>query len=213
MQALVYRGRGQAEFVHDRPRYEPGAGWARIRMLRAGICGTDLELLEGYKEFHGVPGHEFVGVVESCRQRPALEGQRVVGEINVACGECATCRRGHRTHCERRRVLGILGLAGAFAEYLLLPIENLALVPDGVTDEEATFVEPLAAAVEDTGAGAYPADGSCLCAGRGADGAADRAGAGAAGLRGNDGGAACRPPGAGGAVGLADATGGAGDAA
>lgn len=119
---------------------------ALVRVSCAGVCNTDLELMRGYYPFTGIPGHEFVGVVE---QGPAeLQGRRVVGEINAACGECATCRAGRRTHCERRTVLGIVGRHGAFAEYLALPSVNLHLVPDEVSDDVAVFTEPLAAALE-----------------------------------------------------------------
>jgi threonine dehydrogenase-like Zn-dependent dehydrogenase len=114
-------------------------GEAVVRVLLAGICNTDIELTRGYYPFTGIPGHEFVGVVD---------GKRVVGEINAACGECQACRAGRRTHCERRSVLGIVNRNGAFAEFLNLPRENLHAVPDNVSDEEALFTEPLAAALE-----------------------------------------------------------------
>lgn len=130
----------------DVPVPEPPPDEALIRVLRAGICNTDLELTRGYYPFTGVPGHEFVGVVE--RGPAALRGQRVAGEINAVCGECRACRSGRRTHCERRTVLGIVGRHGAFAEYLTLPVENLHHVPDDVSTDAATFTEPLAAALE-----------------------------------------------------------------
>src|SRR5262249_51833451 len=110
----------------------PPPGEVLVRVLAAGICNTDIELTRGYYPYAGVPGHDFGGEVG---------GRRVVGEINAACGECATCRAGRRTHCERRSVLGIIGRNGAFAEYLALPRENLHEVPDSVTTEEAVFVE------------------------------------------------------------------------
>jgi threonine dehydrogenase-like Zn-dependent dehydrogenase len=129
----------------DLPPAEPAAGEALVRVLRAGICGTDLELQRGYRPFRGVPGHEFVGVVEE--GPPELRGRRVVGEINVVCGDCAACRAGRRAHCERRTVLGIAGRDGAFAERLTLPVANLHLVPEEVSTDAATFTEPLAAAL------------------------------------------------------------------
>jgi threonine dehydrogenase-like Zn-dependent dehydrogenase len=114
---------------------------------RAGICGTDLEILAGYAGFRGVPGHEFVGIVESAPEgAEAWIGCRVVGEINVGCGTCGFCREGVREHCERRQVVGIRGRDGAFAEYLSLPAANLHAVPDDLPDERAVFVEPVAAA-------------------------------------------------------------------
>jgi threonine dehydrogenase-like Zn-dependent dehydrogenase len=124
----------------------PGAGEALVRVRCAGICNTDVELQRGYGAFVGVPGHEFVGVVE--RGPARLLGRRVVGEINAACGSCSTCRRGLRRHCERRTVLGIAGRQGAFAEFLTLPVENLHRVPERLPDEAAVFTEPLAAALE-----------------------------------------------------------------
>jgi threonine dehydrogenase-like Zn-dependent dehydrogenase len=122
-------------------------GEAVVRVLRSGICNTDLELLRGYYPFAGIPGHEFVGVVESAPTAGWI-GRRVVGEINAACGDCRACRERRPTHCERRTVLGIVARHGAHAERLSLPVENLHAVPDAVTDEEAVFVEPLAAALE-----------------------------------------------------------------
>lgn len=137
---------GALRFREDLPDPEPGPDEALVRVGLAGICGTDLELLQGYAGFQGVPGHEFAGEVVEARGTPSLEGRRVVGEINVACGQCDLCARGLDTHCRRRRVLGIRDLNGALAEFLVLPAKNLHLVPEGVTDEAAVFAEPLAAA-------------------------------------------------------------------
>jgi threonine dehydrogenase-like Zn-dependent dehydrogenase len=133
--------------------------WALVRVRLAGICNTDVEMLRGYHDFHGTPGHEFVGevadvagVASSARKR--WLGRRVCGEINVTCSAygykpvCKFCRRGLNTHCARRTVLGIVAHDGAFAGYLTLPLENLHVVPDSVSDEQAVFVEPLAAACE-----------------------------------------------------------------
>lgn len=132
----------------DYPAPEPPPGEALIRVKVAGICNTDLELVKGYMEFEGVPGHEFVGVVEGAPGAEAWEGQRVVGDINAACGECPTCLAGRPTHCPNRTTLGIDGRDGAFAEALTLPVRNLHRVPEGLSDEEAVFTEPLAAACE-----------------------------------------------------------------
>ncbi|HEY7347805.1 MAG TPA: alcohol dehydrogenase catalytic domain-containing protein [Ktedonobacterales bacterium] len=145
---VLYLSKGKIRFIQDYPRPDPLPDEALIRVLRAGICNTDLELQQGYKGFEGVPGHEFVGQVEVCDTHPELIGRRVVGEINISCGSCPRCREGLRTHCQNRRVLGILNKDGAFAEYLTLPVENLHLVPDAVSDAEAAFVEPLAACFE-----------------------------------------------------------------
>lgn len=132
----------------DLPLPEPLLGEALVRVRLAGICNTDLELLRGYYPYAGVPGHEFVGTVERAAGAPEWVGRRVVGEINAACGACVTCRAGRRTHCERRTVLGIVKRDGAFATHLLLPIENLHAVPEALSDEQAVFAEPTAAALE-----------------------------------------------------------------
>jgi threonine dehydrogenase-like Zn-dependent dehydrogenase len=134
-------------------------GWALVRVRLAGICNTDVEILRGYHDFHGTPGHEFVGEVAEVRGVSAAArrkwlGKRVTGEINIHCSAfgyrpvCDFCRRGLVTHCARRKVLGIIRQDGAFGEYLALPMENLHLVPEGVSDEGAVFVEPLAAACQ-----------------------------------------------------------------
>ena len=134
-------------------------GWALIRVRLAGICNTDIELLRGYQGFRGIPGHEFVGEVTevhdvSAAQKNKWLGRRVCGEINVSCSAygdrsaCDFCKRGLKTHCARRTVLGIVAHDGAFAEFVTLPLENLHLIPDSVSDEQAVFVEPLAAACE-----------------------------------------------------------------
>ncbi|BAY12203.1 MDR/zinc-dependent alcohol dehydrogenase-like family protein [Calothrix sp. NIES-2098] len=136
----------QLQLRTDIPTPEPPLGEALVRVLRAGICNTDLELLKGYYPYTGILGHEFVGVVEQGPDN--LFNQRVVGEINAVCGYCRFCRNNQSTHCENRTVLGIVNRHGAFAEYLCLPIENLHPVPENVPTEVATFTEPLAAALE-----------------------------------------------------------------
>lgn len=136
---------GELTWRDDLPEPEPGPGEALIRVERAGICNTDLELLRGYYPFSGIPGHEFVGRVVS--GGGDLDGRRVVGEINASCGHCGRCERGMPNHCASRTVLGIVGRDGAFAELLTLPRGNLHAVPDAVSDDAAVFVEPLAAAL------------------------------------------------------------------
>ncbi|MBI5566820.1 MAG: alcohol dehydrogenase catalytic domain-containing protein, partial [Chloroflexi bacterium] len=132
----------------DYPMPIPPAGEALVRVLRAGVCNTDLELVKGYMNFKGVPGHEFVGVVEQAVGREDLIGRRVAGEINAACGVCETCRANRPTHCPNRTTLGIDRRGGTFADYTVLPFENLHPLPDSITDDQAVFVEPLAAACE-----------------------------------------------------------------
>jgi threonine dehydrogenase-like Zn-dependent dehydrogenase len=145
MKALVFEG-GRA-CVRETRRPVSGRGAARVRVIASGICNTDLELRRGYHDFSGIPGHEFVGRVEGPAGSAWLH-KRVVGEINLACGRCDWCRRGLGRHCPDRRVLGIRGHSGAHADYLTLPEKNLHVVPEAVRDEEAVFVEPLAAACE-----------------------------------------------------------------
>lgn len=119
---------------------------ALVKVHLAGVCATDLQIFKGYMRFKGVPGHEFVGSVSD---GPAnLRGKRVVGEINFGCGECESCRRDLSRHCPNRKVMGILNADGAFAEFVAVPIANLHVVPENVSDEEAVFTEPLAAAFE-----------------------------------------------------------------
>jgi threonine dehydrogenase-like Zn-dependent dehydrogenase len=127
----------------------PAAGAKSIALVKvhlAGICSTDLQILKGYMAFKGVPGHEFVG---SVLEGPSdFLGKRVVGEINFGCGNCDACRRDLSRHCPNRSVMGILNADGAFAEYVSVPATNLHVVPENVSDEEAVFTEPLAAAFE-----------------------------------------------------------------
>ena len=137
---------GKVSFRNDLPTPDPAPGEALVRVIRAGICNTDLELVRGYYPYRGVLGHEFVGRVE--QGPPTLVGRRVVGEINAVCGSCIECACGNKTHCQQRSVLGIVNRDGAFAEYLVLPIENLFTVPEEVSTDVATFTEPLAAALE-----------------------------------------------------------------
>lgn len=141
MHALYYDG--QLRLI-DTPKPDPEQE-ALIRVVLAGICNTDIEITRGYAGFKGIPGHEFVGIVERASD-PALVGRRVVGEINAGCGSCPRCLSGDPRHCSQRTVLGIVGRDGAFAEYLSLPEGNLKLVPESVSNLTAVFTEPVAAA-------------------------------------------------------------------
>lgn len=118
---------------------------ALVRVLMSGICNTDLEIVKGYANFEGTIGHEFVGIVEESADKNWI-GKRVVGEINVGCTFCEVCKKGDARHCPNRTVLGIKDRDGAHAEFLTLPTRNLLRVPDEVSDTQAVFVEPLAAA-------------------------------------------------------------------
>jgi alcohol dehydrogenase len=144
MRALVFD-----HSLSFRPRHpEPQAeGEAVVRVRRAGICATDLEITKGYMSFRGVLGHEFMGEVVQSPDKD-LVGQRVVGEINAVCGRCDLCLSGLSSHCRNRTVLGILNRDGAFADFLRLPAANLHTLPKSVEDDAAVFVEPLAAAFQ-----------------------------------------------------------------
>lgn len=149
MQALTLED-GRLSFRDDRPAPEPGPNEALVRVILAGICSTDLEMVKGYVPgFRGVLGHEFVGVVKRVGADGAVGwvGRRVVGTINIGCRRCPVCLGEGPEHCPNRTVLGIHNRDGAFADYLTLPIVNLLPVPNDVADEEAVFTEPLAAAV------------------------------------------------------------------
>ncbi len=144
MKALVWDG--DALTLRDRPDPSQSGNDAIVRVHLAGICNTDLEIVRGYMGFRGTPGHEIVGTVIAGPD--AWLGARVVAEINFACGTCSMCRRDLGRHCPTRRVMGILDADGGFAEYVAVPLENLHRVPDSIADDQAVFVEPLAAAFE-----------------------------------------------------------------
>jgi threonine dehydrogenase-like Zn-dependent dehydrogenase len=136
----------QQELVVSEKPVPENKAEALIRVLKSGICNTDLEITRGYAGFEGTIGHEFVGLVERADDRPDIVGKRVVGEINAGCGTCERCKTGDQRHCPKRTVLGIFGRDGAHAEFLQLPSRNLIEVPENISDELAVFAEPLAAA-------------------------------------------------------------------
>ena len=146
MQGLVFNEKG-LHYVNAYPQPTPQADEALIRVTYAGICNTDLEIMRGYKGFHGILGHEFVGVVEACPDKRYIS-KRVVGDINIGCGQCELCVAGHPHHCMNRKVLGITGKDGAFASYITLPVKNLHIVSEKIPNKVAVFAEPLAAALE-----------------------------------------------------------------
>ncbi|MEW6236252.1 MAG: alcohol dehydrogenase catalytic domain-containing protein [Candidatus Omnitrophota bacterium] len=146
MKALRYTPAG-LQLDANAPLPIPARGETLVKTRLAGICRTDLELTKGYMGFHGILGHEFVGELAEDGEIGAA-GTRVVGEINAGCGECPACRQDMERHCPHRTVLGILGRDGCMAEYLTLPNRNLLAIPDNLSDEDAVFSEPLAAALE-----------------------------------------------------------------
>ncbi|MCC6422969.1 MAG: alcohol dehydrogenase catalytic domain-containing protein [Phycisphaerales bacterium] len=145
MRALVFDK--TVSFQPRRNEPTTADGDTLIKVIQAGICATDLEITKGYMGFTGVLGHEFVGVVVDSPQKE-LVGQRVVGEINIVCGRCDLCLSGLSSHCRQRSVLGISGHDGAFADFVRLPALNLHILPKTVDDDQAVFVEPLAAAYQ-----------------------------------------------------------------
>jgi alcohol dehydrogenase len=147
MKAIIFDGK--LKYKKNCPTPVPEEGEALVRVILAGICNTDLEIMKGYLGFQGIIGHEFVGIVENVNSKNrCLVRKRVVGEINYGCGVCAYCMKDLQKHCPDRKTIGILGKDGAFAEYITLPVDNLFEVPDNISDEEAVFAEPLAAAFE-----------------------------------------------------------------
>ena len=141
-------------------------GEALIRLLYAGICNTDLEILQGYMGFTGIMGHEFVGVVTECGDADWV-GRRVTGEINIPCGRCAMCRQGLGNHCPNRQVMGIQDRDGCFAPFFTLPLANLHRIPDSVPDRRAVFSEPLAAAFQPFSQHDFSRAAACLVLGDG----------------------------------------------
>lgn len=138
------------KFVEDYKEPVLKAGEALIKTTMAGICNTDEEITKGYMGYKGVLGHEFTGVVENVfdEENKGWIGKRVVGEINAGCKKCSWCYSGLERHCPNRGTLGIWQKEGCFSEYFTLPVANLLEIPDNVRDEEAVFIEPLAAAYE-----------------------------------------------------------------
>ncbi|MGA7875827.1 MAG: alcohol dehydrogenase catalytic domain-containing protein [Desulfoferrobacter sp.] len=146
MKALQFKNK-ILSFV-DKPKPMVNDHEVLIKPLVAGICNTDIELFEGYYHFDGIPGHEFVGIVDKSPGNPHLEGKRVVCEINIGCRDCRWCRIGSQRHCLSRRVIGIKDWDGAFAEYVKAPLENIHNVDETISNEIAVFVEPLAASLQ-----------------------------------------------------------------
>ncbi|MCX8065702.1 MAG: alcohol dehydrogenase catalytic domain-containing protein [Candidatus Hydrogenedentes bacterium] len=142
MKAVVFDEQGLCLKDIPLPKLQPGE--ALVKVLLGGLCRTDIEICNGYMNFRGVLGHEFVGVVEEAEDK-ALIGKRVVSEINCPCYQCEMCRVGEYRHCYNRTVLGIYGRDGVFAEYASIPVANLHTLPDAIPNEFAVFTEPLAA--------------------------------------------------------------------
>jgi threonine dehydrogenase-like Zn-dependent dehydrogenase len=143
MRAIVLEG-DRVVYRADRSDPTPASGETLVRVLRAGVCETDLQLIRGYMGFRGILGHEFVGIAED----GPFAGRRVVGEINCSCWQCETCRAGRATHCPNRTTIGIFKHDGAFADFIAVPQRNLHVVPDSISTDAAVFTEPVAAAFQ-----------------------------------------------------------------
>ena len=153
MKAVVFNDKDGLKLDINYPKPVAKKGEALVRVTLAGICNTDFEITKGYMGYNGILGHEFVGVVEEVNSEDkSLLGKRVVAEISYGCDDpnCEWCAQKNYRHCPSRHTLGIVQKDGCFAEYLTMPLNVLFEVPDNVTDEQAVFVEPLAAACEIT---------------------------------------------------------------
>lgn len=151
MKAVVFDNELKLDNNYKKP--VPQKGEALIRVTLAGICNTDYEITKGYMGYVGILGHEFVGIVEEVNSADqSWVGKRVVAEISWGCDDpnCEWCAKKNYRHCPNRHTIGIWKKDGAMAEYITLPTNILFEVPQNVTDEQAVFVEPLAAACEIT---------------------------------------------------------------
>lgn len=152
MKAVVFDN--ELKLDNNYPKPIPQKGEALIKVSLAGICNTDYEITKGYMGYVGVLGHEFVGVVEEVNSDKAEDkkwvGKRVVAEISWGCDDpnCEWCAKKNYRHCPNRHTIGIWKKDGCMAEYITIPTNILFEVPENVTDEQAVFVEPLAAACE-----------------------------------------------------------------
>ncbi|MGQ9652063.1 MAG: MDR/zinc-dependent alcohol dehydrogenase-like family protein [Phycisphaerae bacterium] len=144
MNALVFNQTLRVDAKYPEP--SPEEDEALIEVKLAGVCATDIEITKGYMSFAGVLGHEFVGTVVKGSRR--WRGRRVTAEINCVCGKCDMCQHGLANHCRKRSVIGISGRDGCFAQYVAVPERNLHEVPEALSDEQAVFIEPLAAAYQ-----------------------------------------------------------------
>ncbi len=122
---------------------------ALVKVIVCGICNTDYEITKGYMGYKGILGHEFIGIVEDVNSKDkSWINKRVAGEINNGCMVCEYCKKGLERHCPNRETLGIWHKDGCMAEYVTIPIKNLIEIPDSVSNNDAVFIEPLAAALE-----------------------------------------------------------------
>ncbi len=141
MKALVYTGTEHLEF-RDEPKPEAAHGESLVKIISAGICGSDMHAWHGHDARRVPPmilGHELAGVVET----GPLQSQRVAINPMVTCMSCDDCRAGNPNLCQQRDLLGLLR-AGGYAEYAVAPDRNLIPIPDTLSFEHAALMEPLA---------------------------------------------------------------------
>lgn len=162
MKAVVFSDKEGLRLDNNYKKPEPKQGEALIKVTLAGICNTDYEITKGYMGYNGILGHEFIGVVEDvnvdgvdetiAERGKSLIGKRVTAEISYGCDDpdCEWCAVKNYRHCPDRHTLGIWRKDGCMAEYVTMPINVIFEIPDEVEDEQAVFVEPLAAACEIT---------------------------------------------------------------
>ena len=153
MKAIVFNDKDGLHLDNNYKKPIPQKGEALIKVTLAGICNTDYEITKGYMGYNGILGHEFIGTVEEINDEDkSLLGKRVTAEISYGCNnpECEWCAVKNYRHCPDRHTLGIWRKDGCFAEYVTMPLNVLFEIPENVEDEQAVFVEPLAAACEIT---------------------------------------------------------------
>lgn len=153
MKAIVFNYKDGLHLDNNYKKPVPQKGEALIKVTLAGICNTDYEITKGYMGYNGILGHEFIGTVEEINDEDkSLLGKRVTAEISYGCNnpECEWCAVKNYRHCPDRHTLGIWRKDGCFAEYVTMPLNVLFEIPENVEDEQAVFVEPLAAACEIT---------------------------------------------------------------
>jgi len=162
MKAVVFNDKDGLKLDNNYAKPVPKKGEALIKVTLAGICNTDYEITKGYMGYNGVLGHEFIGIVEGVNTEGLsddlkaksnyLIGKRVTAEISYGCDDpdCEWCAVKNYRHCPNRHTLGIWRKDGCMAEYVTMPINVIFEIPEEVEDEQAVFVEPLAAACEIT---------------------------------------------------------------
>jgi len=154
MKALVKKHREKGLWLEDVPKPAIKDNEVLIKIKQTAICGTDIHIYQWddwAQKTIPVPmhvGHEFVGEIAEMGKsvQGLVPGERVSGEGHIVCGHCRSCRAGHRHLCINTRGIGV-NLPGCFAEYLAIPADNVFPIPEGVSDDEASILDPLGNAV------------------------------------------------------------------